>query len=55
MNRNTATDESKLVLVNGATGLIGSALGRDLSARGHRIRTLSRSHGDGVIRPGGRL
>lgn len=38
--------EQKTVLLSGANGLIGSALRDALSAKGHRVRTLSRSSGD---------
>ncbi|WP_269525784.1 TIGR01777 family oxidoreductase [Coraliomargarita parva] len=34
------------ILVSGASGLVGSALCEALRARGHRVRTLSRSKGD---------
>ena len=39
------------VLVSGATGLIGSALGPELEAKGHTIRRLTRApHQEGDIR-----
>lgn len=37
---------SKTVLVSGGTGLVGRALCRELSRRGHSARLLSRSRGD---------
>ncbi len=38
--------DKKVVLVSGATGLVGRALCRALKAQGHEVRTLSRSSGD---------
>jgi uncharacterized protein (TIGR01777 family) len=37
---------SKIILVTGATGLVGRALCVELRRRGHVVRTLSRSRGD---------